>query len=46
RFLKSSQRERFNRGPEFSGRDRLGNGGYNPLPGTERGYQGGGHAGA
>ncbi len=46
RFLKSSQRERFNRGPEFSGRDRLGNGGYNPLPGTERGYQGGGYAGA
>ena len=46
RFLKSSQRERFNRNPEFSGRDRLGNGGYNPLPGTERGYQGGGYAGA
>ena len=46
RFLKSSQRERFNRGSEFSGRDRLGNGGYNPLPGTERGHQGGGYAGA
>lgn len=43
RFLKSSQRDRLNRGSEFSGR---GNGGYNPLPGTERGYQGGGYAGA
>ncbi|HWN18290.1 MAG TPA: hypothetical protein VNO19_05185 [Gemmatimonadales bacterium] len=46
RFLKSSQRARFNRNPEFSGRDRFGNGGYNPLPGTERGYQGGGYAGS
>ncbi len=44
RFLKSSQRDK--RVRESQGRERSGNGGYNPLPGTERGYQGGGYAGA
>jgi hypothetical protein len=54
RFLKSSQRDRRvrDRGRE----QRLGNGGYDPgsegseiqrhMPGTGRGYQGGGYAGA
>lgn len=46
RFLKSSQREQLAKRSESSRRDRLGNGGYNPMPGTERGYQGGGYAGA
>lgn len=45
RFLKSSKRERLTRRGDNYGSGR-GNGGYNPLPGTERGYQGGGHAGA
>ena len=46
RFLKSSQRDRRMRELQGSDRERYGNRGYNPLPGTERGYQGGGYAGA
>jgi hypothetical protein len=46
RFLKSSQRDRRVRDAQGYGRERVGNGGYNPLPGTEREYQGGGYAGA
>jgi len=46
RFLKSSKRERLGRGSDGYGSGRLGNGGYNSLPGTDRGYQGGGNAGA
>ena len=46
RFLKSSQRDKRGRESQSFGRERVGNGGYNPLPGTERGYQGGGYAGA
>jgi hypothetical protein len=46
RFLKSSRRDRLDRGSDSLGSRRTGNGGYNPLPGTERGYQGGGYAGA
>ncbi|MEA2722777.1 MAG: hypothetical protein QOH59_548 [Gemmatimonadales bacterium] len=45
RFLKSSKRGPA-RGSDNYGRGRSGNGGYNSLPGTERGYQGGGYAGA
>jgi hypothetical protein len=39
RFLKSSRRD-------SHGRQRIGDGGYEPLPGTERRDQGGGYAGA
>jgi hypothetical protein len=46
RFLKSSQRQKEFRGVEGYRRERFGDGGYNPLPGTEREYQGGGYAGA
>ncbi|MGZ8399321.1 MAG: hypothetical protein ACXWWN_09805 [Gemmatimonadales bacterium] len=46
RFLKSSKRERLARGSDSYGSGRFGNGGYNPLPGTEHGRQGGGYAGA
>jgi hypothetical protein len=57
RFLKSSQRGRQVGGPRSPGRElRSGNGGYDPgseeseiqrhMPGTGRGYQGGGYAGA
>ncbi len=45
RFLKSSKRGPA-RGSDNYGSGRFANGGYNPLPGTERGYQGGGYAGA
>lgn len=47
RFLKSSRRDRRIGGSQGTGREqRIGNGGYEPLPGTGRGYQGGGYAGA
>ena len=46
RFLKSSQRDRRMRELQGQDRQRSGNGGFNSLPGTERGYQGGGYAGA
>lgn len=46
RFLKSSKRERLARGSDSYGSGRFGNRGDNPLPGTERGHQGGGYAGA
>lgn len=44
RFLKSSKRGPARASDGHGGR--FGNRGYNPLPGTERGYRGGGYAGA